>query len=224
MHCFFSSPSSWFSLLLLTETPSRFVGLCFFSLSGSLEANFSICGFGSINVQNQGQTEEKATEGHWLGHQMVSWMLVGEHESRKTWVFPTVYWVKVSMDMLLWIYDVLWGVWVSSVIKTLAYGDSGLVPIHLRLKRAQQHFLKVSLLMSPRIKATFWLKACFHHIFGKGLPSSIPPGWSTRVLFCLLFWRTHFGRDEGYCRPFCFNFKIWQSDPRRQLQPMKAIH
>lgn len=138
--------------------------------------------------------------------------------------FPTVYWVKVSMDMLLWIYDVLWGVWVSSVIKTLAYGDSGLVPTHLRLKRAQLHFFKVSLLMSPRIKATFWLKACFHHLFGKGLPSSIPLGWSTRVLFCLLFRRTHFGRDEGYCRPFCFNFKILQSDPRRQLQPMKAIH
>lgn len=143
----------------------------------------------------------------------------GKHE-----YFPTVYWVKVSMDMLLWIYDVLWGVWVSSVIKTLAYGDSGLVPTHLRLKIAQLHFLKVSLLMSPRIKATFWLKACFHHLFGKGLPSSIPPGWSTRVLFCLLFWRTHFGRDERYCRPFCFNFKILQSDQIRQLQPMKAIH
>lgn len=59
-------------------------GSVFFSLSGSLGADFSICGFGSINVQNQGQTKEKATEGHWPGHQMVSWMLVGEHESRTT--------------------------------------------------------------------------------------------------------------------------------------------
>lgn len=119
--------------------------------------------------------------------------------------------------MLLWIYDVLWGVWVSSVIKILAYGDTRLVPTHLRLKRAQLSFLKVSLLMSPRIKATFWLKSCFHHSFGKGFPSSIPPGWSARVFFCLLLWRIHFGRDEGYCRPFCFNFKIFTIRPKKTI-------
>lgn len=123
----------------------------------------------------------------------------GKHE-----YFPTVYWVKVSMDMLLWIYDVLWGVWVSSVIKTLAYGDSGLVPTHLRLKRAQQHFLKVSLLMSPRIKATFWLKACFHHIFGKGLPSSIPPGWSNQSSLLSVVLKNSLWQGWGVLQAFLF--------------------